>query len=149
MDPSEEVRFLRDLIAQLENQLKQNSAEHSSGAGFRMGEQTRKRKRNGGDEDDGTNESGWFEQMEEWKRVIKLELENKLLRAELEHHKLLVAHNALQTEMMEYKRKQQQTIDELNKLKVSIDRFALKQQEHEKRMKEMNCEHQHHRKETS
>uniref|UniRef100_A0A183CRB6 Coiled-coil domain-containing protein 176 n=1 Tax=Globodera pallida TaxID=36090 RepID=A0A183CRB6_GLOPA len=51
--------------------------------------------------------------MEEWKRITKLELENKALRAELEHQKLLIAHNALQTKMEEYQNKQQQTIDAL------------------------------------
>ncbi|KAI3408845.1 hypothetical protein GPALN_007442 [Globodera pallida] len=66
------------------------------------------------------------EQMEEWKRITKLEQENKTLRAELEHQKLLIAHNALQTKLEEYQNKQ--TIDMLTeKLKVSIDQFSLMQ----------------------
>uniref|UniRef100_A0A183BHK9 B30.2/SPRY domain-containing protein n=1 Tax=Globodera pallida TaxID=36090 RepID=A0A183BHK9_GLOPA len=45
---------------------------------------------------------------------IELEHENKALRAELVHQKLLNAHMALQTKMEEYQNKQQQkTIDEL------------------------------------
>uniref|UniRef100_A0A183BME7 Uncharacterized protein n=1 Tax=Globodera pallida TaxID=36090 RepID=A0A183BME7_GLOPA len=64
--------------------------------------------------------------MEEWKRITKLEQENKTLRAELEHQKLLIAHNALQTKLEEYQNKQ--TIDMLTeKLKVSIDQFSLMQ----------------------
>uniref|UniRef100_A0A183BID6 Uncharacterized protein n=1 Tax=Globodera pallida TaxID=36090 RepID=A0A183BID6_GLOPA len=68
-----------------------------------------------------------FEQMEE--RVEKLELENKVLRAELE----------------KCQNKQQQTIDDLTeKLKVSIEQLSLKHQEleklsnaHKKQMEEM------------
>uniref|UniRef100_A0A914I454 B30.2/SPRY domain-containing protein n=1 Tax=Globodera rostochiensis TaxID=31243 RepID=A0A914I454_GLORO len=40
-----------------------------------------------------------LEQLEEWKRIAKLELENKAFRAELEQQKLLNAHNGLTTEI--------------------------------------------------
>uniref|UniRef100_A0A914ID70 B30.2/SPRY domain-containing protein n=1 Tax=Globodera rostochiensis TaxID=31243 RepID=A0A914ID70_GLORO len=65
---------------------------------------------------------------------IELEHENKALRAELAHQKLLNAHMALQTKMEEYQNKQHQNIDELTeKLTVSIGQFSLKQQEDEKK----------------
>uniref|UniRef100_A0A914HVJ3 B30.2/SPRY domain-containing protein n=1 Tax=Globodera rostochiensis TaxID=31243 RepID=A0A914HVJ3_GLORO len=123
MDPSEELRLLRARIAKLERQQTMNSSTSSS-AGFDLLEQNGKRRR---------IEEG-IEQMEEWKRVAKLELENKGLRAELEHQKLVIAHNVLQAKMEEYQNKQQQTIDDAltEKLKVSIDQFSLKHQEHEK-----------------
>uniref|UniRef100_A0A914HPQ2 B30.2/SPRY domain-containing protein n=1 Tax=Globodera rostochiensis TaxID=31243 RepID=A0A914HPQ2_GLORO len=62
---------------------------------------------------------------------IELEHENKVLRAELAHQKLLNAHMALQTKMEEYQHKQQQkTIDELTeKLTASNDQLLLNQQE--------------------
>uniref|UniRef100_A0A183BRG7 Takusan domain-containing protein n=1 Tax=Globodera pallida TaxID=36090 RepID=A0A183BRG7_GLOPA len=60
--------------------------------------------------------------------------EEKALRAELAHQKLLNAHMALQTKMEEYQHKQQQTIDDLTeKLKVSIEQLWLKHQEHEEK----------------
>ncbi|KAI3408219.1 hypothetical protein GPALN_012065 [Globodera pallida] len=47
-----------------------------------------------------------LEQMEEWKRVAKLELENKVLHAELAHQKLLNAHKDMtRTEMMQLNKK--------------------------------------------
>uniref|UniRef100_A0A183BPQ9 B30.2/SPRY domain-containing protein n=1 Tax=Globodera pallida TaxID=36090 RepID=A0A183BPQ9_GLOPA len=56
-------------------------------------------------------------------KVVKLELENKALRVELE----------------KCQNKQQQTIDELTeKLKLSIDQLSLKQQEHEKKVSNAN-----------
>uniref|UniRef100_A0A183BW43 Growth arrest-specific protein 8 n=1 Tax=Globodera pallida TaxID=36090 RepID=A0A183BW43_GLOPA len=87
-----------------------------------------------------------FEQMEEWKRVAKFELEIKELRAELAHQKLLNAHMALQTKMEEYQKQQQQTIDDLTeKLSVSVEQLSLKHQgeleklsnAHKKLMEEM------------
>uniref|UniRef100_A0A914I0M7 Uncharacterized protein n=1 Tax=Globodera rostochiensis TaxID=31243 RepID=A0A914I0M7_GLORO len=77
-----------------------------------------------------------LEQMEEWKRVAKLELDNKAFRAELEHQKQLNAHMALQTKMEQYHNKQQQADELAEKLKVSIDQLSLKQQEDEKKQKE-------------
>uniref|UniRef100_A0A914HIR9 B30.2/SPRY domain-containing protein n=1 Tax=Globodera rostochiensis TaxID=31243 RepID=A0A914HIR9_GLORO len=52
-----------------------------------------------------TNElvSKQFEQMEAWKRVAKLELENKALHTELEHQKLLNAHKDIATTTAEIK----------------------------------------------
>uniref|UniRef100_A0A914HUF5 B30.2/SPRY domain-containing protein n=1 Tax=Globodera rostochiensis TaxID=31243 RepID=A0A914HUF5_GLORO len=51
----------------------------------------------------------------------------KALRAELEHQKLVNAHNALHTKMEEYQNKQQQTIDALTeKLKASRTREIVK-----------------------
>uniref|UniRef100_A0A183BMF9 B30.2/SPRY domain-containing protein n=1 Tax=Globodera pallida TaxID=36090 RepID=A0A183BMF9_GLOPA len=95
--------------------------------------------------------------MEEWKRVTKLELENKALRAELAQQNLLNAHNALQTKLEDYQNKQQQTIDELTKkLEVSIDQFSLMHREHEKLliahnnlMEEMNEQRKMDQKETN
>uniref|UniRef100_A0A183CLV1 Uncharacterized protein n=1 Tax=Globodera pallida TaxID=36090 RepID=A0A183CLV1_GLOPA len=67
----------------------------------------------------------------------KLELENKALRAELEHQKLLIAHNALQTKMdkyqeelqqkmEQYQKEQQQNIDALTKAqKGNVEHFSL------------------------
>uniref|UniRef100_A0A183C3Y0 Coiled-coil domain-containing protein 176 n=1 Tax=Globodera pallida TaxID=36090 RepID=A0A183C3Y0_GLOPA len=80
-----------------------------------------KRRRIEGDQGGGGNEDTKqlivksLEQLDEWKRVAKLELENKAFRAELDHQKLLIAHNALQTKMEEYQNKQQQTIDALTR----------------------------------
>uniref|UniRef100_A0A914IE37 B30.2/SPRY domain-containing protein n=1 Tax=Globodera rostochiensis TaxID=31243 RepID=A0A914IE37_GLORO len=55
---------------------------------------------------------------------IELEHENKELRAELAHQKLLIAHMALQIKVEEYQNKQhQKTIDELTDF--SIDQFSL------------------------
>ncbi|KAI3408285.1 hypothetical protein GPALN_011919 [Globodera pallida] len=133
----------------------------SSSAGFDLVAQNGKRRRIEGDEGGSkeTNElvSKQLEQMEEWKRVTKLELENMALRAELAHQKLLNAHNALQTKLEDYQNKQQQTIDELTeKLAVSIDQFSLKHREHEKLliahnnlMEEMNEQRKIDQKETN
>ncbi|KAI3410992.1 hypothetical protein GPALN_003076 [Globodera pallida] len=80
-----------------------------------------KRRRIEGDQSGGGNEDTKqlvvksLEQLDEWKRVAKLELENKAFRAELDHQKLLIAHNALQTKVEEYQNKQQQTIDALTR----------------------------------
>uniref|UniRef100_A0A183CGX3 Uncharacterized protein n=1 Tax=Globodera pallida TaxID=36090 RepID=A0A183CGX3_GLOPA len=119
-DPSEELRLLRARIAKLERQQSINSPASSS-AGFDLVAKNGKRRRIEGDEGGSkeTNEyelvSKQLEQMEEWKRVTKLELENMALRAELAQQKLLNAHNALQTKLDDYQNKQQQTIDELTK----------------------------------
>uniref|UniRef100_A0A914HUD6 B30.2/SPRY domain-containing protein n=1 Tax=Globodera rostochiensis TaxID=31243 RepID=A0A914HUD6_GLORO len=126
MDPSEELRLLRARIAKLERQQTMNSSTSSS-AGFDLLEQNGKRRR---------IEEG-IEQMEEWKRVAKLELENKGLRAELEHQKLVIAHNVLQAKMEEYQNKQQQTIDDAltEKLKANnIGSFEQKQKNDQKEL---------------
>uniref|UniRef100_A0A183BPL0 B30.2/SPRY domain-containing protein n=1 Tax=Globodera pallida TaxID=36090 RepID=A0A183BPL0_GLOPA len=136
-NPSEELRLLRARIVQLEHQQTINPPVSSS-AGFDLVGQNGKRRRIEGGEDGGSKEtqelvSKKLEQMEEWKRITELELENKALRAELAHHKLLNAHNALHTKMEKYQNEQQQTIDGLTKkLTVSIDQFLLKHQEHDK-----------------
>uniref|UniRef100_A0A914HQY8 B30.2/SPRY domain-containing protein n=1 Tax=Globodera rostochiensis TaxID=31243 RepID=A0A914HQY8_GLORO len=77
-----------------------------------------------------------------------IELENKALRADLAHQKLLNAHMALQTKMEKYQHKQQLTIDELKEyqhkqqltiddltenLKASNEQLLLKQQEVDKK----------------
>uniref|UniRef100_A0A183BVG9 B30.2/SPRY domain-containing protein n=1 Tax=Globodera pallida TaxID=36090 RepID=A0A183BVG9_GLOPA len=137
-EPSEEVRLLRARIAQLERQQPMNSPTSSS-AGFDLVAQNGKRRRTeeneavqGGNEQTKKLGSKMLEELEEWKRVAKLELENKALRAELEHQKLVENHKALQTKMEEYQHKQQQTIDALTeKLMVCINQFSSKHQEHE------------------
>uniref|UniRef100_A0A183BRG4 B30.2/SPRY domain-containing protein n=1 Tax=Globodera pallida TaxID=36090 RepID=A0A183BRG4_GLOPA len=104
LEPSEELRLLRARIAELEGQQTIN-------AGFVLVAQNRKRQRiEGGHEDMKELVGKKLKQMEE--RVVKLELENKALRAELK----------------EYPNQQQQSIDNLTeKLKVSIDQILLKQ----------------------
>uniref|UniRef100_A0A183CEV6 HTH La-type RNA-binding domain-containing protein n=1 Tax=Globodera pallida TaxID=36090 RepID=A0A183CEV6_GLOPA len=65
-----------------------------------------------------------LEQMEEWKRVAKLELENKALRAELEHQKLVKDHKDPISEMKQLNTedlKQQQNQTERI---VSIDQLG-------------------------
>uniref|UniRef100_A0A914I142 B30.2/SPRY domain-containing protein n=1 Tax=Globodera rostochiensis TaxID=31243 RepID=A0A914I142_GLORO len=142
-NPSEELRLLRARIVQLERQQTINPPASSS-AGFDLVAQNGKRRRIEGSDQGGSKEtqelvSKKLEQMEEWKTITKLEFENKALRAELAHQKLLNAHNALHTKMEEYQNKQQQTIDGLTKkLTVSIDQFSLKHQEHEKLLNAYN-----------
>uniref|UniRef100_A0A183C0U4 Uncharacterized protein n=1 Tax=Globodera pallida TaxID=36090 RepID=A0A183C0U4_GLOPA len=117
MDPSEELRLLRAKIAQMESQQTINLPTSSSVGG--------KRRRIEGIEEQKELVDKTLEQMEEWKRVAKLELENKALRADLEHQKLLNAHNALQTKMEEYQNKQQQTIHALTeKLKELLRKIV-------------------------
>uniref|UniRef100_A0A914HWB4 B30.2/SPRY domain-containing protein n=1 Tax=Globodera rostochiensis TaxID=31243 RepID=A0A914HWB4_GLORO len=139
MDPTEELRLLRSKIAQLESQQTMNSST-SSRAGFDLVAQNAKRRRiEGGIEEQKESVSKTLEQMEEWKRVAKLELENKALRAELEHQKLLNAHNALQTKMEEYQNKQQHTIDALTEAqKASIDQFSLMQSDQKALLERLN-----------
>uniref|UniRef100_A0A914H5F5 B30.2/SPRY domain-containing protein n=1 Tax=Globodera rostochiensis TaxID=31243 RepID=A0A914H5F5_GLORO len=168
MNPSEELRLLRAGIAQFERQQTINSPTSSS-AGFDLMAQNAKRRRiEGVNEEHEELVGSMREQMEEWKRITKLELENKALRAELEHQKLLIAHNALQTKMEEYQKEQQQKMEEYKKeqqqnidaltekLKVSTDQFLLKHQKHEKLlnahqnlMEEMNLEQRHLQTETN
>uniref|UniRef100_A0A183BPR6 B30.2/SPRY domain-containing protein n=1 Tax=Globodera pallida TaxID=36090 RepID=A0A183BPR6_GLOPA len=146
LEPSEELRLLRARIAELERQQSINSptssatlnllaagdrgkiaAEHGEGnesAAAKEGQQTNTDQLE--DElhqmkEELKNTKELFgkkleEQIEEWKRVVKLELKNEL-RAELE----------------KCQNKQQQNIDALTeKLRVSIDQLSLKHQEHEK-----------------
>ncbi|KAI3418658.1 hypothetical protein GPALN_007766 [Globodera pallida] len=115
LEQSEQLRLLHERIAQLELQQSIN-ASTSENAGFVLVAQKRKRRRiEGGHEHTEEFVGKKFEQMEE--RVAKLELENKVLRAELE----------------KCQNKQQQTIDDLTqKLKVSIEQLSLKQQTDQK-----------------
>uniref|UniRef100_A0A183C824 B30.2/SPRY domain-containing protein n=1 Tax=Globodera pallida TaxID=36090 RepID=A0A183C824_GLOPA len=126
LEPSEELRLLRSRIAELERQQTINSST-SANAGFLVAQRKRRRIERG-HEDTKEFVGKKFEQMEE--RVAKLELENKVLRAELE----------------KCQNKQQQTIDDLTKkLKVSIEQLSLKHQgeleklsnAHKKQMEEM------------
>uniref|UniRef100_A0A183CR11 BZIP domain-containing protein n=1 Tax=Globodera pallida TaxID=36090 RepID=A0A183CR11_GLOPA len=60
----------------------------------------------------------------------KLELENKALRAELAHQKLLVAHNALQTKMEKYQEEQQQKMDQYQKeQQQKMEQYQKEQQQ--------------------
>uniref|UniRef100_A0A914GZ73 B30.2/SPRY domain-containing protein n=1 Tax=Globodera rostochiensis TaxID=31243 RepID=A0A914GZ73_GLORO len=112
---SEEVRVLRAKIAQLERQQTINSPTSSSG-GFNLAPQNAKRRRIEEVEEHEELVGRMREQMEEWKRITKLELENKALRTELEHQKLLIAHNALQTKLEQHQNKQQQSREDHEKL---------------------------------
>uniref|UniRef100_A0A183BSP8 B30.2/SPRY domain-containing protein n=1 Tax=Globodera pallida TaxID=36090 RepID=A0A183BSP8_GLOPA len=121
LDPSEEMRLLQARIAQLKSH-QQTTNSPTSSASFDLVAQNRKRKRIEGEkgkENDTKQSFGKkLGQMEEWKRVAKLvELENKALRAELEHQKLAKDHEALQTKMEEYQKQLQQTTDELAEMK--------------------------------
>uniref|UniRef100_A0A183CNT3 Coiled-coil domain-containing protein 152 n=1 Tax=Globodera pallida TaxID=36090 RepID=A0A183CNT3_GLOPA len=114
LEPSEELRFLRARIAELERQQLTNLAT-STNASFVLVAQNKKRRRieedQGGHEDTKEFLGKKLKQMEE--RVEKLELENKELRAELK----------------ECQDKQQQIIEELTqKLKVSMEQLSLKHQ---------------------
>uniref|UniRef100_A0A183BUI1 B30.2/SPRY domain-containing protein n=1 Tax=Globodera pallida TaxID=36090 RepID=A0A183BUI1_GLOPA len=115
LEQSEQLRVLRASISQIERQQSIN-ASTSENAGFVLVAQKRKRRRIGGGHEHTEEFVGKkFEQMEE--RVAELELENKVLRAELE----------------KCQNKQQQTIDDLTqKLKVSIEQLSLKQQTDQK-----------------
>ncbi|KAI3416493.1 hypothetical protein GPALN_006033 [Globodera pallida] len=145
MNPSEELRLLRARIAQLEHQQQTINSTTSSSAGFDlMAQNAAKRRRIEGVNEEHEELVGKkLEQMEEWKRITKLELENKALRAELEHQKLLIAHNALQTKMEEYQKEQQQSREHYKKLSNAYKNLmeemkeqrkldALRQQQHQK-----------------
>ncbi|KAI3418234.1 hypothetical protein GPALN_010451 [Globodera pallida] len=103
LDPSVEMRLLHARIAQLKHQQTTNSPTSSA----------RNEAVQGGNEDAKESFAKLLEQME----IAKLKLENKALRVELEHQKLLKNHKALLTKMEEYQKQLQQTIDESTEIK--------------------------------
>uniref|UniRef100_A0A183BR80 Viral A-type inclusion protein n=1 Tax=Globodera pallida TaxID=36090 RepID=A0A183BR80_GLOPA len=88
----------------------------------------------------------------------KKELEKKTLRAELEHQKLRIAHNALQTKMEQYQNKQQQSREDHEKLSNAYKNLmeemkeqqkmdALRQQQHQKETNDkIDCDLEHKQK---
>uniref|UniRef100_A0A183CDC8 MADS-box protein SOC1-like n=1 Tax=Globodera pallida TaxID=36090 RepID=A0A183CDC8_GLOPA len=82
-DSSEEVRLLRHRIAELERQQTINSPMIIK---MELELKEFKQEMRGKNELVGTK----LEQMEEWKRIAKLELENKALHVELGHQKVLL-----------------------------------------------------------
>uniref|UniRef100_A0A183BU55 B30.2/SPRY domain-containing protein n=1 Tax=Globodera pallida TaxID=36090 RepID=A0A183BU55_GLOPA len=131
----------RDLSAKMEQYQKQKMEEYQKQKMEEdlVGQNAKRRRIEEGNKEHERSVGKTHEQMEEWKRITKLELENKALRAELEYQKLLIAHNALQTKLEEYQNKQQQTINELGeKQKVSIDRFSLLQSDQKAFLERLN-----------
>uniref|UniRef100_A0A914IGT5 Peptidase M41 domain-containing protein n=1 Tax=Globodera rostochiensis TaxID=31243 RepID=A0A914IGT5_GLORO len=122
MDLTEEVRILRDKIAQLERQQTSNLPTSSS-AGFDLVAQSGKRRKIEGNDE-----------MEEWKRVAKLEHEKDALRAELEHQKLQNAYNELAAELKIKELKQQ-----LNQM-VFVDAKNSSKKEFEKGINQLKGE---------
>uniref|UniRef100_A0A183C073 SPRY domain-containing protein n=1 Tax=Globodera pallida TaxID=36090 RepID=A0A183C073_GLOPA len=96
MNPSEELRLLRARIAQLE---RQQTSSTSSSAGFDLMAQNAKRR-----------------------RIVFLQFVQKALRAELEHQKLLIAHNALQTKVEQYQKELQEKV-------VKMEKYQKEQQQ--------------------
>ncbi|KAI3414307.1 hypothetical protein GPALN_011765 [Globodera pallida] len=132
LDPSEELRLLRARIGQLESCQQTITNSSTSSASFNFLAQNGKRRRIERVEEEAIGNTKALggrklehDQMEEWKRVAKLELENKAFRAQFEQQKLL---NALQTKMEQYQNKQQQNIDALTEAqKEMIDELERKQ----------------------
>uniref|UniRef100_A0A183C517 Uncharacterized protein n=1 Tax=Globodera pallida TaxID=36090 RepID=A0A183C517_GLOPA len=131
LDSSEELRLLRARIGQLESCQQTITNSSTSSASFNFLAQNGKRRRIERVEEEeaigNTKALGGrkleHDQMEEWKRVAKLELENKAFRAQFEQQKLL---NALQTKMEQYQNKQQQNIDALTEAqKGNVEQFSL------------------------
>uniref|UniRef100_A0A914I6E8 B30.2/SPRY domain-containing protein n=1 Tax=Globodera rostochiensis TaxID=31243 RepID=A0A914I6E8_GLORO len=150
LDPSEEKRLLLARIAELDRQQTTNSPTSSASVDL----VARKRRRIE------TSESfaKQLEQMEEWKRVAKLELENKTLRAELEHQKLLENQQPLQTKMEQYQKLLQQTIDEAAEMKqlniklqsdqkALLERLAASDQGINQQQKELSAKMEQYQKE--
>uniref|UniRef100_A0A914IDZ0 Centrosomal protein of 162 kDa n=1 Tax=Globodera rostochiensis TaxID=31243 RepID=A0A914IDZ0_GLORO len=124
MNSSEELRLLRAKIAQLERQQKMNLPTSSS-AGFDLVPPNAKRRRTEG--------------------VTEHE-ELKTLRAELEHQKLLIAHDALQTKMKQYQNKQQQSREEHEKL-LNAHKNLMEEMKEQQKMDTLR--QQQHQKETN
>uniref|UniRef100_A0A183C4U7 SPRY domain-containing protein n=1 Tax=Globodera pallida TaxID=36090 RepID=A0A183C4U7_GLOPA len=108
MNPSEELRLLRARIAQLE---RQQTSSTSSSAGFDLMAQNAKRR-----------------------RIVFLQFVQKALRAELEHQKLLIAHNALQTKVEQYQKELQEKV-------VKMEKYQKEQQQNISNLQKTGCSH--------
>uniref|UniRef100_A0A914HD12 B30.2/SPRY domain-containing protein n=1 Tax=Globodera rostochiensis TaxID=31243 RepID=A0A914HD12_GLORO len=146
MNPSEELLLLRAKIAQLERQQTINSPASSSASLDLVAQNAKRRRIEAVNEEHEELVGRMLEQMEEWKRITKLELENKALRAELEHQKLLIAHNALQTKMEQYQDKQQQSGEDHEKL-LNAHKKLMEEMKEQQKMDTLR--QQQHQKETN
>uniref|UniRef100_A0A183CHD2 Coiled-coil domain containing 73 n=1 Tax=Globodera pallida TaxID=36090 RepID=A0A183CHD2_GLOPA len=115
LDPSEEMHLLSARIAQLKRQQTTNSSTSSAtkvGNADTLGDRNKISEEVHGETQINIAEFvRYHEKMElELKEELKTK-ELKALRTELEHQKLLIAHNALQTKMEEYQKQLQQTTE--------------------------------------
>uniref|UniRef100_A0A914ID61 Uncharacterized protein n=1 Tax=Globodera rostochiensis TaxID=31243 RepID=A0A914ID61_GLORO len=86
-----------------------------------------------------------LKEMKQKMKNTKLEL-NKALRAELEHQKLLIAHNALQAKMEKYQEQQQHNIDAFTEAqKGNVEHFSLLREKIDELERKLKAEQKEHR----